>query len=47
MVLTVQRVLMFAAFVCALIAALVFAFRPAIGPPLAWLSGGVASWFLA
>ena len=47
MVLTVPRVLLFIAFLCGLIAALVFAFGLGVGPALAWLAGGFASWWLA
>jgi hypothetical protein len=47
MTLTWPRVLCFIAFVCALLAALVFAFGLGIGPALAWFAGAFAAVFLA
>lgn len=47
MTLSLSRLLLFVAFVCGLLAALVFAFGLGIGPALAWLAGGFASWWLA
>jgi len=44
---TVTRLLLLAAFVCFLLAALVFAFGWDAGPPLAWGFGGFAAWVLA
>ncbi len=47
MTLTANRLLLLVAFVCFLLAAFVFAWGIPVGPPLAWLAGGFASWALA
>lgn len=44
---TANRLLLFVAFVCFLLAALITAFKLDIGPALAWGWGGFASWLLA
>ncbi len=47
MTLTANRLLLLVAFLCALLAAFVFAWSIPIGPALAWLAGAFAAWFLA